>query len=106
MKNWPQPTLKSDPIPIKVKYASKTLIPGELIAGNHIAQTYKLVGGEVVNLQYYGAYDNRSGLCAKQLDDICRELFGMDFVSVEVAWKRRLGSVSGWWQWVGMELCE
>lgn len=103
---WPKPELKANPIPIKAKYAPETLIPSELIDGNHVAQKYKLVGGEVITLQYKGAYDNRNGYCLSYLEDICRELFDMNFAAVELAWKRRLGSISGWWQRVGMVLCE
>lgn len=100
------PELESAPIRLNVKYSRETLIPGELVEGNHIAQRYKLVGGEIVTLLWQGAFDNTRGACEKDLDGICRELFDMDFPSVEAAWKRRLGSVSGWWQRVGMELSE
>lgn len=103
---WQSPTLKPQPVQLKVKYAPETIVPGELVVGNHIAQKFKCVGGEVVTLLWNGAFDNRERRCEKDLDEICRELFDMDFPSVESAWKRRLGSVSGWWQRVGMVLAE
>lgn len=98
----PQP----NPIALNLKFASVTIIPTNLTSGNHIAQRYKLSGGEVVTLRYLCTWDNEKGRCDKELDKECRSLFGMDFASVESVWRRRLGTLTEFWHKVEMNLSE
>lgn len=100
------PVLQDDPINLPLKFSDSALIPGTLIEGNHIAQKYKLVGGEVVTFLCLGGYDNSDGYCAADLDALSRDMYGMDFPSIEAVWKRRLGSLSGFWHKVRMNLAE
>lgn len=95
------------PKPMPVKYAPVVFIPTELTNGNHIAQKYKLAGGEVVTLRWLSTWNNTDGKYDKELDGLCRELYGMDFESVRAVWKRRLGGrLEDWWHKVEMNLSE
>lgn len=105
-KTLPEPMLRPEPIVIKAKFSDETLLPGEIVAGRHIAQKYKLAGGEIVTLVWTGVYDNIERGNDKELDKVCRELFGMGFDVVESAWKRRLGDIGGMWHRVRMMLSD
>lgn len=95
------------PKPMPVKYAPVVLIPSELTDGNHIAQKYKLSGGEVVTLRWIATWNNTNGRSDAELDKLCRELYGMDFESVKAVWQRRLGGrLENWWHKVEMNLSE
>lgn len=95
------------PKPMPVKYAPIVLIPSELTDGNHIAQKYKLSGGEIVTLRWIATWNNAGGRFDKELDKECRNLYGMDFESVKVVWQRRLGGrLEDWWHEVEMNLAE
>lgn len=97
-----------DPYPIKVnvKFSPIAVIPSELTDGRHVAQKYKLVGGEVVTFRFLGTWDNRDGRYDKKFDKECQKLYNIDFDSFRNVWKRRLGALSGYWHKVEMELSE
>lgn len=92
--------------PLKVKYSSIVLIPSELVNGDSLSQRYKLSGGEVVTLRYIGTWNNERGMFDKELDNLCRELYDMDFESVKAVWQRRIGRLENWWHKVEMNLSE
>lgn len=103
--NSPFP-LSTASINIPLKFTPLALIPSELTDGKHVAQTYKLTGGEVVTLRFIGTWDNRDGRYDGMLDAECRELYDIDFESVRSVWKRRLGSLSEYWHKVELERSE
>lgn len=100
------PVLDPVPVPIKVKYASTAIIPSDLVSGKHLAQRYKLIGGEVVTLRWICTWNNESGVNDTELDAACREFYDMDFASVCAVWRRRIGNLSGYWSKVEMILSE
>lgn len=97
-----------DPNPksIPLKYAPVAIIPYELVADTHYLQKYKLVGGEIVTFQYRATTDNTYGTSEKYLNQWTQELYNMDFNSFQHIWKRRLGTLKGFWYRVKMELSE
>lgn len=98
--------LISEPIQINVKFSPIALIPSELTDGKHVAQKYKLFGGEIVTFRFLGTWDNRKGEYDDMFDAECRKLYDIDFASFRSVWKRRLGALSEYWHKVQMELAE
>lgn len=89
-------------INVPLKFTPVAIIPSELTDGKHVAQKYKLVGGEVVTFRFLGTWDNRNGCYDGHLEKLCRELYDIDFASVRNVWKRRLGALSEYWHKVEM----
>lgn len=98
--------LNPTPIVLPLKFAPVALIPSELTDRRHVAQKYKLAGGEVVTFRFLGTWNNRDGKRDKMFDKECQELYGLGFDTFRSVWKRRLGALSEYWHKVQMELVE
>ena len=98
--------LDPNPIEIPLKFSPVAIIPSEITDRRHVAQRYKLVGGEVVHFNFIGTWDNRDGKYDGMFDRECRKLFDIDFDSFRLVWVRRVGNLSGYWHKVEMKLAE
>ena len=106
-KNYKSPfELDPNPISVALKFAPFAVIPSELTDCKHVAQKYKLVGGEVVTFRFLGTWDNRSGCYDAMFDKECRNIYDIGFETVRAVWKRRLGALSEYWHKVEMILSE
>ena len=92
-----------NPIEMRTRYNEKALLPDVLFNGKYERNVlYKLTTGELVRYEHLGIYNNDSGQCADDLENISQELYNMPFSVVEKQWKLRVGELNGVWHKVRM----
>ena len=90
-------------IDMRTRYSEKALLPDVLFNGKYERNVlYKLTTGELVRYEHLGIYNNNSGQCADDLENISQELYNMPFSVVEKQWKLRIGELNGVWHKVRM----
>lgn len=85
-----------------LRYSERALIPAQLTDGDTVGTCYVLHGGEEVCFKYIMGCNNTDGSYDSELDELCKELYGMGFRAIKNVWESRLGRLSGYWHYVEM----
>lgn len=87
-------------VPYNIKYNQTSILPWHLAQEGNPDALYQCVGGEVVKMEYLGLYDAEEPEDAQALNELCRELFGMEFNIILAVWARRRHDLPlrGWYK--------
>jgi hypothetical protein len=90
------------PTRIKLRYAKKAIIPATLTHGDSVDQSYILYDNEIVKFRYLVTWDNSEDTYTRQISDICKEMYNMDYNRFKSEWYKRVSEIDNVWHLVEM----
>lgn len=72
-----------------IKYKEYSILPWHLSYEGNPDWLFGCIGGEVVKMEYLAKYDIDKAEDMESLNEVCKELFGMEFNIMMAVWAKR-----------------
>lgn len=72
-----------------VKYSETAILPWHMGCESDPDYLFKCLDGEVVKMEYLAKYDIDKAEDMEALNELCRELYGIEFNIMQVVWAKR-----------------
>lgn len=102
---------------LKTKFQKRALVPSEVIDRNWLgiwcfteadqrlkdSAEFVTTDGHRVRIKLIGCCNNSKGDEYKWLQNVCDDVYGLKFETIQSNWFARLGNLSGYWHLIEME---
>ena len=106
-----------DKYTLRTKYQKRALVPHEVIDANWMgiwcynqadqrlkdSAVFVTTDGHRVRIKLIGCCNNSKGDEYKWLQNVCDDVYGLKFETIQSNWFARLGNLSGYWHLIEME---